>query len=178
MTGRLTPTADQIATAIVVACMETGEDPIQVAAPECKPASHARHYALQALAQIFPLEDRLFLATVCGCAGKPKYYWSGSVTHTGRIVGGPRAGKRRARWWSEESFDRVVAAIEAVAPLDIPEFIARKNSIVADDDDLEMPMDVRSVFASAERMQAQLRGRLAVPVRGQAKQKEEGQEEG
>jgi hypothetical protein len=108
------PSSDQVAHAIVAACRETGENPEQLA--QQQGTLHARHYALHALHRIFPTASRESLARSVGCAGDGRKFWNNSVQQKFKmLVGGPRAGKRVAKW-DEAAFERVIAAVRAVAP--------------------------------------------------------------
>lgn len=68
------PTADDVAIAIVAACRETGESPVDCAsrAPELR----ARKYTMLALAEVFPPktdEDKRRLCRLAGCPGPGLY---------------------------------------------------------------------------------------------------------
>lgn len=117
------PSADQIACAIIAACRETGEDPFVVTG-ERRPQSRARHYAFQALKVVFPLAIRERLAFMCGCSGNPKYYAVNSSNGMQRFVAGPHKGERIHRFWDEDVFARVIAAVKG-AP--IPEALINEE---------------------------------------------------
>lgn len=106
------PTADQVARAIVTACRATGENPIAVVGDR-EPQSRARHYAFQSLKVVFPDVKKERLAFMCGCSGKPEYYAVNSTNGMQRFVGGPYRGERKHRFWNEEVFARVLAALRA-----------------------------------------------------------------
>lgn len=113
------PTADEVARAIVAACKETEEDPFRCATAIA--GSRARHYALHALAFFYPpqgREDKELLARVVGCPGKPLMFWSNSNTQVFRpcvikAYGGQvtHTYPHWARWFDDEAFARVKAAI-------------------------------------------------------------------
>lgn len=113
------PSANAVAWAIVSACRETGEDPLVVVG-ERKPESRARHYAFQALKVVFPDFKRERLAFMCGCSGKPEYYATNSTNGMQRFVGGPYVGERKHRFWNEDRFIRVIAAVRAAVEDDAP----------------------------------------------------------
>jgi hypothetical protein len=108
--------ANHVAWAIVQACRETGENAL-VVAEQRKPQSRARHYALQALKVVFPDVSRERLAWMCGCSGNPKYYSTNSTNGIQRFVGGPHKGERIHRFWKEEVFERVIAAVRTCDPV-------------------------------------------------------------
>lgn len=99
------PTADDVATAIIVAAAETGEDPIACASRV--EGMRCRHYAMHALSHVFPGTGRYALARMVGCQAKPQYFWKNSVTH---VLNGMGPGKR-AKWWDEAAYQRVIEAI-------------------------------------------------------------------
>lgn len=107
------PTPEHFARAIVTACHLAGDDPFDMAelrVPQCR----ARHYAFQALKQIFPEAPVAYIAFGVGCAGNPKYYATNSTNGMQRFVGGPHAGRRRHAFWKEDVFAKVAEAIAAV----------------------------------------------------------------
>lgn len=104
------PSANTVAWAIVAACRETGENPLVVAGERPAP-SRARHYAFQSLKVAFPDVAGARLAFMCGCSGKPEYYAVNSTNGMQRFLGGQHEGKRKHRFWSEEIFGRVIAAV-------------------------------------------------------------------
>jgi len=104
------PTANAVAWAIVAACRATGENPLVVAGDR-EPKSRARHYAFQSLKVVFPDVKAERLAFMCGCSGKPEYYAVNSTNGLMRFVGGPYEGERRHRFWNEDVFNRVIAAV-------------------------------------------------------------------
>jgi hypothetical protein len=108
------PTADDVARAIVAAAHETGEDPIECA--ERKMGMRCRHYAMHALAHVFPDMKRQSLGSVVGCPGKGARFWSNSMMHVVAPAPGLRPGQgyrpHVAKWWDDEAFGRVIAAIE------------------------------------------------------------------
>jgi hypothetical protein len=69
----------------------------------------ARHYALHALVHVFPKTGRLKLCGWVGCPGKPASFW----TVSWNLVN----GKRRAPWFDDAAYDRVIRAIEAARTL-------------------------------------------------------------
>lgn len=151
------PTADEVATALITACRLTGEDPenIIVARPS---HSYARHYAFQALRVAFPEVLGAALARMLRCSGNEQYWSVNSNNGMARFQGGPHKGKRRHRFWDEQIFQRVIAAVRELAQVeDVPAFLSS-------DDGIEMPPDVRSVFDAAKRMQGQIKG-ISVPAR-------------
>lgn len=97
-------TADHIARAIVAACRETGENPLDTI-ESGRAMVRARHYAMHALAHCFPLADRRGLARMVGCTGSPGTVWSMSL----RVIRG--ANGKSAHWWDEHAYCRVVLAI-------------------------------------------------------------------
>lgn len=108
----MNPTADHIARAVVTACALTGDDPIAVVGDRVTGA-RARHYAVHALAKVFPEANRTKLSEWVGCPGKGQYFWGNS---TGQVAhptspGGP---KRMVKWWSYDVFLAVVSAVENV----------------------------------------------------------------
>jgi hypothetical protein len=92
------PSADQIATAIVIAGRLTGEDPVAVASGEM--GLHARHVAMDALCRAFPDARRAGLGRCCGY-GTPRAAQAGVIA------------ARKARWWSDIHVDEVVGALVA-----------------------------------------------------------------
>lgn len=109
MSEKIPPTADHIAMAVVAACRETGEDPFAVMQRVTQ--LHARHYALHALREVCNIEGAR-AADLVGCPAKPGYFYSNSraqVFYWNNIK-----GCRTAKWWREDAFDRVVAAIRGV----------------------------------------------------------------
>jgi hypothetical protein len=103
------PTAAEIATAITVACRETGEDPVQVAMRVHK--LRARHYALHALAYVFPKCPKSKLCDFVGCNGRPDKFWDNSRSQVVDFSTG--RARVRVAWWNGEVYERVVRAIEA-----------------------------------------------------------------
>lgn len=116
----MNPAADHVAAAIVAACRETGDDPVAVA--EQITGCRARHYAVHALAKVFPQANRTKLSEWVGCPGKGQHFWHNSCNQIANPTSltGP---KRMVKWWSADVFRKVVAAIEAVekAPSHPPE---------------------------------------------------------
>lgn len=121
-------TADLVATAIVAACRETGEDP--VACCEGRKGIRARHYVMHALAELFPPrlgfpEDRARLGRVCGVrwgAGNdyvPYNYFSTSLNQVFRpyvdAFKPERSMPHWAAWFSDEAYDRVRASLRLSA---------------------------------------------------------------
>jgi hypothetical protein len=76
--------------------------------------SRARHYAFQALRTVFPDINKAYLANACGCAGNPRHYAVNSTNSMQRFVGGPHRGERRHRFWNEDIFDKVIAAVRVL----------------------------------------------------------------
>ncbi len=111
------PTADQVARAIVAAARETGEDP--EACIIGAPGLRCRHYAMHALSRAFPAvkHNKHIWAKLTGASSNPKYFWANSVSQKFNMAaGGPRAGKRAAKWWDEAAFERVIDAIGVEQP--------------------------------------------------------------
>lgn len=107
------PTAENVARALVAACAETGDDPIR-AATGCVGGVHGanirgRHYAMHALLHVFPTLPRTSAARMVGCPGKPAAFYNNSWNLIARPVSG---SLRRANWWDEATYGRVIAAIE------------------------------------------------------------------
>lgn len=102
------PNADDVARAIVAACRETGEDPIACASGVS--GIRARHYAMHSLLHVFPDLQRKSAASIVGCPGKPVYFWNASWNQVAK----PQTfgNRRKANWWDEESYGRVIKAIE------------------------------------------------------------------
>lgn len=106
------PTADQVATAIVAACRETGADPITVASGNSDDRratvahkyaiSRARVYAALAIRAVFEENGPAAIARWVG-AGTPSCY----VTNVDRDL-----KEARLKWWDEAAFKRVIAATE------------------------------------------------------------------
>lgn len=67
------PTADDVAVAIVAACRQTGEDPVSCA-EGIYTVRRARHYAMHALARVFPEAMRRSLARCVGVPGNPSKF--------------------------------------------------------------------------------------------------------
>jgi hypothetical protein len=107
------PSANHIAVAIVSACVETGEDPLEIAEQRVQ-KSRARHYAFQALRAVFPEAAHDSLAHRCGCSGIPKYFATNSNDRMRPFVGGPHKGKRKHGFWDEDVFQRVIDAVRAI----------------------------------------------------------------
>lgn len=109
------PSADDVAIAIVAACRETGDNPVETL--EGRGAmrgdtNRARHYALHALCHVFPKVNRFSLCKLVGCPGKPGAFWNASWNQIvkPRYAGSP---ERMAKWWDEALYDRVIRALEA-----------------------------------------------------------------
>jgi hypothetical protein len=113
------PTADDVAWAIVTASREMGEDPIGCATGAT--ARWGRHYAMHALRHVFPDLSGERAALLCGCPGKPVYFWNNSVNQVAyrfklteqeslKRFGEP-VRTRAAKWWNEDAYNRVIAAI-------------------------------------------------------------------
>lgn len=98
----MTPTADDIAVAIVGACRLTGEDPEKVAAAEVNKA-RARHYAVHALFRVFPDVNPLKLAEYCGVP-MPKAWWPSSWCMID-------VGRPPCKWYSRAHADELVQEI-------------------------------------------------------------------
>ena len=105
----MNPTADDIAVAICAACRETGENPIECASGAL--SNRGRHYALHALLHVFPKADKIKLCVWVGCPGKPKAFWNASWHQVIK----PRSSGlgHMAMWWEDDSYDRVIRAVEA-----------------------------------------------------------------
>jgi hypothetical protein len=104
------PTADDVAVAIIAACRETKEDPIEVATRA--PARRARHYAAHALANQFPDVLRERIADMVGCPGKGIYFWRNSC---GQVANPNGLGRYTVKWWDAAVYRRVIEAIKAAA---------------------------------------------------------------
>src|SRR4051794_4351119 len=80
------PNSDQVAWAIVAACRETGDDPIDTATGVAdakhghSKAIRARHYALHALLTVFPDMRKSLAAALVGAPGKPMAFYNNSIT--------------------------------------------------------------------------------------------------
>lgn len=99
------PSADHIAIAIVTACRLNGENPLAIV--EQRPQrSRARHYALYALACVFPEASKAKLAFLVGCQGNPVYYARNSMA-------GHYDGKQKHTFWNRSIEARVIEAVEA-----------------------------------------------------------------
>jgi hypothetical protein len=114
------PSADQVAWAIVAACRETGDHPISIASgssrgPAPRVTLRARHYALHALLFVFPGLPREKAAKFVGAPGRPMMFYHGSMNQVAKVVN-TMTGRRRANWWDEEGFERVIRAIENAGP--------------------------------------------------------------
>jgi hypothetical protein len=132
------PSADQVAWAIFTACRVTGEDPLVVAG-ERKPQSRARHYAFHALKVVFPDVKCSRLAFMCGCSGNPEYYAVNSTNGMARFVGSPYKGERKHRFWNEDVFARVIAAVRIFAPDQIVEVNEKAAPIAPQQDEPAPP---------------------------------------
>jgi hypothetical protein len=116
------PTADQVATAIVAACRETGEDPIEVM--DGVHGLRARHYAAHALAKFWPpivgeKESRALLGRLVGVKAPESRQWTWFTTSLNQVFK-PYENTYRgikfahwARWFDDDAFARIVAALEA-----------------------------------------------------------------
>lgn len=113
-------TADQVAAVIVAACRETGEDPVACAtgkngglpgmtAKTCR----ARHYALQAIRDVMTDLDPNIAARLVGAPCDPGTFVRVSTFQVAKPIVG--TSRRKALWWREEQFARVVAACRAAA---------------------------------------------------------------
>lgn len=102
------PTADEIAVAVVEACRETAEDPIACAQGEMM--IRGRHYALHALARVYPEAHALKLVRLVGVKGDAMEFWRNS-----KRVAGRNGNQKAARWWSPAVLTRVVDAVFKVA---------------------------------------------------------------
>ncbi|WP_454629496.1 hypothetical protein [Bradyrhizobium cenepequi] len=114
-------TADQVAWAIVAACRETKDDPIDcisgvVKGGLGKHTLRGRHYAMHALLEVFPDLPRAVAARLVGAPGNPMAYYYNSFHNVSKI----QNGRRYARWWDEDAFQRVVSAVRA-APAHVGE---------------------------------------------------------
>jgi hypothetical protein len=77
-----------------------------------------RHYALHASVRLFPDANKAMLAWAVGSPREPVGFYRNSISQKfHQFVAGPRAGKRMAKWWDEEAFERVISAIKAAAPV-------------------------------------------------------------
>lgn len=104
------PTADDVAIAIVTACRETGEDPIETI--QRRMGVKARHYALHALLHVFPKLSRVSAASMVGCPGKPGAFLTNSWNQVVRPYRNG-ANPHMAKWFDDKAYDRVIRAIEA-----------------------------------------------------------------
>lgn len=96
------PTADQIATAIVMACRFTECNPILTAlGTEAGEKARGRHLAMAALVEAFPEARHTGLARCCGYLKSPS-----SARSNLKII-------RRGAWWSDEWVDEIVGALVA-----------------------------------------------------------------
>lgn len=102
------PNADDVARAIVAACRETGEDPIKCATEEWH--IRARHYAMHALLHTFPDLQRFAAARLVGCPGSAPGFWNKSWHQVAKPHHSGRS--HSAKWWDEDAYGRVIAAIE------------------------------------------------------------------
>lgn len=101
------PTADEAARAIVAAAIETNENPLDVAS---EPRLRCRHYAMHALVKVFPSASKTSCARMVGAPGKrADKFWENSVQNVAKPIMG--SSRRKAEWWNEAAFERVVAAI-------------------------------------------------------------------
>lgn len=113
--GSVKPTADDVAIAIVAACRETGDDPIDTANGGLginRSTNRARHYALHALIHVFPKANRTDLCRLVGCPGKPGVFWNASW-HQVVKPRSPGSLLHMASWFDDTAYDRVIRAIEA-----------------------------------------------------------------
>jgi hypothetical protein len=104
-------TADVVAAAIVAACKETEENPIACACGEER--VRARHYAMHALIRVFPEAKRQAIARMVGAPGKLKYFYKNSLVQTANRT----AKIFKAKWWSSQSFHKVVDATFSAAEI-------------------------------------------------------------
>lgn len=100
------PTAFQVATAIVAACRETGEDPV-ICADQQTASIRARHYVMWALMHVFQEMKPGEAAAACGVNGKPMTFYHNSRY---QMIPGKRPGG--GGFWVPEAYARVIAAIE------------------------------------------------------------------
>lgn len=141
------PDADDVAIAIVAACIETSENPLLIA--ESRPL-RARHYAMHALAHIFPTYDRVKLAALVGSPIKPQHFWRNSCNQVANPTG---HSSYAVAWWSGDAYDRVIRAIEAdrtrraIAPLRTEELADLPKELIA-----ELSPEAR---AAAEKVQVE-----------------------
>jgi hypothetical protein len=154
------PSATQVAWAIVAACRETGDDPIAIASGQSKgPSSRvtlrARHYALHALLFVFPRLPREKAAEFVGAPGRPMMFYHGSMNQVAKVVN-TMTGRRRANWWDEEGFERVIRAIENAGPKPaiaettpvIERRQARRDEPEEDDTPLRVPVKLSAAVGS------------------------------
>lgn len=117
------PTADDVARAIVAAARETGENPIDCAMKvrssrvSGRKGMYCRHYAMHALAELFPSIDKGVLASFVGPPIQAKAFWYSSLEYIYRPMVLNRS-RRRARWWDESAFERIIAVVRA--GMDLP----------------------------------------------------------
>lgn len=98
----MNPTADDYAIAIVAACRETGENPLQI---EWRKKLRARHYAIHALIHVFQGVSPLRLCETY-CIENHRQFWASSRQ---MIV----EKRNPCGWWDVAAYDRVIRAIEA-----------------------------------------------------------------
>ena len=104
----MTPTAAEAAAAILAACKETGEKPIDIVS--AKIGGRARHYAMHAIIAVFPEIPRKNAARLVFCPGKPGMFYGNSWSQVAKPVGD---GRRVAAWWDDAVFERVIEAVLA-----------------------------------------------------------------
>lgn len=103
------PTADDVARAIVAACRETGASPLNISEGAGAPIIQARHYAIHAIEHCFPgLPARMYDAFV-GAPGRRGGFYANSKQTVIQMV---TPNRRRATWWREEAYARVIKAIQ------------------------------------------------------------------
>lgn len=109
-------TADEVARAIVAACRETGDDPVEVGSggfvrDRGKRHPRARHYAYLALRWLHPDGDETAVARAVGAHPQKARGYADSVRY--QILGRGRAiygGRPQANWLEWPVLERVVAA--------------------------------------------------------------------
>jgi hypothetical protein len=105
----LNPSADDVAVAVIAACGATGESPLGIATEK---TMRTRHYAMHALAYLYPKYPKRKLAKLLGCQGHPDRFWNNSRANVANPLD-PRA--RTVSWWSSETYWRVIRAVQAAS---------------------------------------------------------------
>lgn len=152
------PSANDVAWAIVTASREMGEDPIGCATGAT--AKRGRHYAMHALRHVFPDLTGEGAARLCGCPGKPIYFWRNSVNQVAykfkpneqdylKECGEP-VRTRAAKWWNEDAYNRVIAAViksadRPLAPVAQLPVLRSKQTVAS-----RIPADLRRISTRIE----------------------------